>query len=93
MGHRIRGSQPFVPAGQTSSQALGANAIAYAVAPPTITIGGVQATVIADALNPSALGLYQIAVTVPSTVSTGDQQIVATVGGKNSPAGISIPVQ
>lgn len=84
---------PSVPAGQTSSQALGSNSIAYALNPPVITLGGVPATVVADALNPSALGLYQIAVTIPTTVSSGDQQILATVGGKSSATGYSVAIQ
>lgn len=84
---------PSIPAGQTTQQALGSNSIAYAITPPAVTIGGSQATVVADGLSPSAMGLYQIAVTVPSLVSSGDQPIVATIGGKSSPTGVSIPVQ
>ena len=84
---------PNVPAGQTTSQSFGTSTIAYATTPPVITIGGVQATVVAAALNPSALGLYQIALTIPTAVSSGNQQIVAAAGGKSSPAGITIAVQ
>jgi uncharacterized protein (TIGR03437 family) len=69
---------PTVAAGETSAQALG-DAVASVVATPAITIGGVPVTVVAGALNPSALGLYQIAVTVPDTVASGDQAIVASV--------------
>jgi len=76
---------PSVAAGQTSTQALGA-ALAYASTPPTILIGSVPATVVAAALNPSALGLYQIAVTVPASAPSGTQAIVASAGGQSSPS-------
>ena len=83
---------PSVPAGQTSSQAIG-SALAYANAPPNITIGGVTATTVGAALNPSALGLYQIAVTVPGGAQSGDQPIVANSAGKTSPANVLFSVQ
>ena len=75
---------PTVPSGQTSTQALG-NTVAYTTTSPTITIGGVPLTVVATALNPSALGLYQVAVTVPGSAASGDQTIVVSAGGKSSP--------
>ena len=77
---------PTVAAGETSAQALGP-AVASVATPPAITIGGVPATVVAGALNPSAVGLYQIAVTVPDTAPSGDQTIVASADGISSPAG------
>jgi uncharacterized protein (TIGR03437 family) len=84
---------PSVPAGQTAAQALG-GAVAYVGAPPNITIGGVTATVVGAALNPGALGLYQIAVTVPKGAASGDQEVVATSGGKTSVAnGVMFAVQ
>jgi uncharacterized protein (TIGR03437 family) len=83
---------PSVAAGQTSSQVMG-NTIAYASAPPNITIGGVTATVVAAALNPGALGLYQIAVTVPNGAASGDQAVVANAGGKISPANVLFSVK
>jgi uncharacterized protein (TIGR03437 family) len=84
---------PTVPAGKTPAQALGST-LAYVAAPPNITIGGVAATVVGAALNPSALGLYQIAVTVPAGAASGDQVIVASSGGKTSPStGVLFSVQ
>jgi uncharacterized protein (TIGR03437 family) len=83
---------PSVAAGQTSAQVMG-NTIAYASAPPNITIGGVTATVVAAALNPGALGLYQIAVTVPNGAASGDQAVVANAGGKISPASVLFAVK
>jgi uncharacterized protein (TIGR03437 family) len=85
---------PSVPSGQTASQALGSSTIAYVSSPPTITIGGVTATVTGAALNSSALGLYQIAITVPNGASSGDQVLVANSAGKTSPSsGVSFSVQ
>jgi uncharacterized protein (TIGR03437 family) len=84
---------PSVPAGKTAAQALGGT-VAYVAAPPSITIGGVAATVVGAALNPSALGLYQIAVTVPNGAVSGDQAIVASSGGQTSLAsGVLFSVQ
>jgi uncharacterized protein (TIGR03437 family) len=85
---------PAVPSGQTSTQALGGSTIAYASLPPSIMIGGVPATVVAAALNPSALGLYQIAVTIPKAAASGDQTLVASVGGTTSPtSGVLLTIQ
>jgi uncharacterized protein (TIGR03437 family) len=78
---------PTVSAGQTS------NAVAYVSSPPAITIGGVPATVVAAALNSSALGLYQIAITVPASAASGNQAIIATAGGQSSPGAVLFPVQ
>ena len=84
---------PAVPSGSTSSSVNG-NTVSYATDPPSILIGGVPATVVAAGLNPSALGLYQIAVTIPASAPSGDQLIVATAGGKSSPiAGVFFTVQ
>lgn len=83
---------PGVPAGQTSTQALG-NVLAYASVPPNITIGGVTATTVGAALNPGALGLYQIAVTVPNGAQSGDQPIQASAAGTTSPAKVLFSVQ
>jgi uncharacterized protein (TIGR03437 family) len=82
---------PSVAPGQTSAQAIG-NTIAYANA-PNVTIAGVTATVVAAALNPGALGLYQVAITVPNGAQSGDQAVVANAGGKDSPAGVLFAVK
>jgi uncharacterized protein (TIGR03437 family) len=74
---------PSVPAGQTPSQAVGNN-ICYA-ANPVITIAGVPAAVSSAVLNPQALGLYQVAITIPPGLPAGDQPIVASLGAQSSP--------
>jgi uncharacterized protein (TIGR03437 family) len=81
---------PSVAPGQTA----GSSAIAYVNSPPSVSIGGVTASVYGAALNPSALGLYQVTVTVPPSAPSGDQPIVASVGGQSSPAsGVLFSVQ
>jgi uncharacterized protein (TIGR03437 family) len=52
---------------------------------PIITFGGVPATVeFAGLISP---GLYQINVTVPGTLYTGDATVIAQYGGLSTPAG------
>jgi uncharacterized protein (TIGR03437 family) len=60
---------------------------------PTVTIGGVQAEVLGAAMSAGFAGLYQIAVQVPSSLSDGDQPIVAQAGGVQSPASVLLTVQ
>jgi uncharacterized protein (TIGR03437 family) len=59
---------------------------------PTVTIGGVNAQLAAVVMSPGAAGLYQVAVTVPD-VGDGDQEVIATVSGVSSPAGVTIFVK
>lgn len=63
------------------------------VNPPAVTIGGVSATVYAAALAPGFAGLYQLAVQIPTTLSSGDQPVVLQSNGVQSPAGVYITVQ
>ena len=60
---------------------------------PVVTIGGVQTQVISVVMSPGFAGLYQIAVQVPSSLSDGDQTVVAQVDGAQSPAGVLLTVQ
>lgn len=61
------------------------------VTTPTVTIGGVQATVSFAGLV--SAGLYQINVVVPTATADGDQPVVATAGGQSTQAGALISVQ
>ncbi len=47
----------------------------------TVTIGGQPATVEFKGLTPTAIGLYQLNVRVPTNISAGSQPLVLTVGG------------
>jgi uncharacterized protein (TIGR03437 family) len=64
-----------------------------AATPPTVTIGGLQATVYGAALASGYAGLYQVAVQVPPSLGDGDWPVVASVGGVASPAGFVLSVQ
>ncbi len=59
----------------------------------TTTIGGLLANFVGAAMTPGTAGLYQIAVQVPSGAQTGDQPLVMTIDGVQSPSGVFINVQ
>jgi len=79
-------TSPATPTGQlvTTAVPLPANSI-------TVTIGGVAASVQFAGLTAS--GLYQLNVTVPSSLPSGDAAVVATIGGVETQSGVSITVQ
>jgi uncharacterized protein (TIGR03437 family) len=58
---------------------------------PTITIGGVKATVAFAGLIES--GLYQLNVIVPSNLPSGDAAIIATVGSLQTQSGLAVTIQ
>ena len=58
---------------------------------PTVSIGGVSATVTFAGLVGS--GLYQVNVVVPASLPAGDAAVVATVGGQQSQANAFLSVQ
>jgi uncharacterized protein (TIGR03437 family) len=60
---------------------------------PTVTIDNTPATVYGAALAPGSVGLYQIAIQVPTTLANGTWPIQAMIGGVSSPAGTVLTVQ
>lgn len=78
-------TSPHVPAGQPFTGA------APTSSPVTITIGGVLAPVAFSGLTMA--GLYQINVTVPPGIASGDQPLQATVDGVLTPPGPVVTVQ
>jgi len=60
-------TSPVVPAGTVSPS----NALATAVAQPTVTLGGFGLPVTFAGLAGGQIGVYQISVTVPSSVPLG----------------------
>jgi uncharacterized protein (TIGR03437 family) len=76
---------PHVPAGHSYSGAASTNT------PVTVTIGGIQANVAFAGIIEA--GLYQINVTVPQNAAAGDQPLLATVNGVQTPAGVVVTVQ
>lgn len=81
------GFGPTSPAVPSGSVFAGTAALANT---PTVTIGGVQASVLFGGL--SGAGLNQFNVVVPD-VADGDQPVVISVGGVSSPAGVFLAVQ
>lgn len=60
----------------------------------TVTINNVPATVYGAALAPGFAGLYQVAIQVPESLSSGDWQLIATTqDGFASPSGVILTVQ
>jgi uncharacterized protein (TIGR03437 family) len=58
---------------------------------PKVQIGGIDAKVeFAGVVSP---GLYQLNVTVPASIQSGDRSITCTYEGSSVPAGALIPVQ
>lgn len=75
---------PAVPAGKAFAGA------APTTNPVSITIGGVTARVLFAGLTAS--GVFQMNVVVPATAS-GDQPLLATVGGVETPSSVMVTVQ
>jgi uncharacterized protein (TIGR03437 family) len=59
---------------------------------PTVTIGGVPATVTFSGLAPDWVGLYQVNATLPANTPTGLQDLIVSIGGATSIA-TKVPVQ
>jgi uncharacterized protein (TIGR03437 family) len=58
---------------------------AVTVVTPTVTIGGVSATVVSSALQANQIGVYQINVEVPASgLTNGDQALVLAMNGSPS---------
>jgi uncharacterized protein (TIGR03437 family) len=51
---------------------------------PTVTIGGVPATVTFSGLTPYWVGLYQINATLPNNTPTGSEDLIVSIGGATS---------
>jgi uncharacterized protein (TIGR03437 family) len=77
-------TNPAVPAGQIYSGSAPTAAI------PAVTIGGMSAAVTYSGIVQA--GLYQLNVVVPSA-GTGDQILLATIGGVTTPANVFITLQ
>jgi uncharacterized protein (TIGR03437 family) len=62
------------------------------VLPLSITVGGTPAFIQFVGVAPGLIGLAQVNITLPASVSTGTQPVVATVGGVSSQA-VNLQVQ
>jgi uncharacterized protein (TIGR03437 family) len=65
-----------------TGSAAGSSPLSLTTSAPTVTIGGVPATVSFSGLAPGFVGLYQVNVQVPATAPTGSAvAVVLTIGG------------
>ena len=78
-------TNPVVPVGQAYSGA------APTTNPVTVRINNISVTPSFAGL--SGPGLYQLNLTIPSGLGTGDVPLLATVGGAQTPAGVVISLQ
>src|SRR5205814_7045515 len=62
----------------TAAPAPGVEPLARVKVQPTVTIGGLTASMIYSGLTPFAVGLYQITLTVPTGISGTDLPVVIT---------------
>jgi uncharacterized protein (TIGR03437 family) len=72
---------PPVPAGSAAPS----SPPAITVNPVSVTIGGMQVPVGFAGLTPTFTGLYQINTVVPAGLASGNQPVVITVAGQQSP--------
>ena len=61
--------------------------------PVSVKVGGADATVYGAALASGYAALYQVAIQIPASLSSGDYPVVATVDGVSSPSTTLITVQ
>jgi len=67
--------------------------LATTLATPTVTIGGVPATVLYSGLAPGLVGLYQVNVQVPANAPTGNAVNLAITVGSLTSNTVTIAVQ
>jgi uncharacterized protein (TIGR03437 family) len=60
---------------------------------PTVTVNNIPATVYGAALAPGFAPIYQVAIQVPTALTDGDWQVLASIGGVTSPVGMVLTVQ
>jgi uncharacterized protein (TIGR03437 family) len=66
--------------------ALGPPSLSETTSTPVVMIGGRQVDVAFSGLAPTAVSLYQINVTIPSDMATGNQAVTIAIGGATSKA-------
>jgi uncharacterized protein (TIGR03437 family) len=86
-GVGLGATNPVVATGVLSPS----NPLAVTLAQPTVTVGGIAATVTFSGLAPGYIGLYQVNFTVPLNAPIGDQNVILTIGGIASPV-VILPV-
>jgi uncharacterized protein (TIGR03437 family) len=77
---------PAAPDGQVTPSG------SYSVSGVSVTLAGQPVTVLGTALSPGLAGVYQIAIQVPTGLANGDYQLIAAVGGAQTPPGVLLTV-
>jgi uncharacterized protein (TIGR03437 family) len=78
---------PVVPAGTVSPS----GSAAVAVAQPTVTLNGVGLPLVFAGLAPGQIGVYQISVTVPSSVPLGlSEPLTLTQSGQSQTVNVRV---
>ena len=65
-------------------------ASAPTASPVTVTVGNLGVNVLGAATTANAVGLYQINIQLPQSIGPGDQPVLATVGGFQSPTAVNL---
>jgi uncharacterized protein (TIGR03437 family) len=84
------GFGPTTPAALAGVAVSGAPATASA---PTVTVGGMAARVVSSVLPTGTAGLYQITIQLPTSVTTGAVTVQASIGGVQTPPGVTLFIQ
>ena len=80
---------PHVPSGQPA----GGNPPSTVTANVQLTIGGQEAAIAFKGLTPGLVSLYQINATVPEGLPPGNADVILTVNGVSSPAGVTLSIE
>lgn len=64
----------------------------YNCSPVTATLGATNVTVNSCVLTPDAAGLYQVTITLPTTIAAGDYPLTVMVNGATSAAGAILSI-
>jgi uncharacterized protein (TIGR03437 family) len=65
-------------------------ASAPTVSPVTVTVGNTSVNVLGAATTSNSIGLYQINIQLPQSIGVGDEPVVATVAGFQSPTAVNL---
>jgi uncharacterized protein (TIGR03437 family) len=87
----ITGAGAVSPVVSTGSAPSSSTPLADLPAPTqatTVTVGGAPATIQFIGITPGLAGVMQINFEVPTSIGTGPQQVVVTIGGVSGPAAI-----
>jgi uncharacterized protein (TIGR03437 family) len=82
------GLGPVTHAPASGDPAVGGANLSHTTTDPTVFIGNAKADLLFSGLAPGFTGLYQINVTVPTTIAAGTQPVTLSIGGKTTPMGM-----